>query len=180
MLRIALALMLSLISVSASAQNGGYAGILIGSYKFYPDDLFTSDPKVIGLTFGYQFSKYDTVELRAAFSLGTRDEVLNVLDTDVDVKFEIENYYSILYKPAYQFDRISLYGLAGYTELTSRVRANEYNLDIKGTKSGPSYGGGISYIKSDKTRFNLEFLEVANTSTYSVRGINFTVQSFFR
>ena len=180
MIRIFFAFLVVITSVSVHGQQGGYASILFGSYKFYPEDLFSSDPKVVGLALGYKFSKYDSVELRAGFSLGTREEQLEVLGTQVDVTFEIKNYYSILYKPEYEFDNFILYGLAGYTESTSRVRAFDYNLDIEGTKSGPSYGLGVGYIKSERVRFNLEFLEVVNSDTYSVRGLNFTFQSFFR
>jgi opacity protein-like surface antigen len=180
MRKIFIALILSIIVSTVNAQGKGYAGGTWGSYKFDSDDLFTSDPLAAAINIGYRFSKFDSVELRVGFGLGSRDESLEVLGTQVDVKFELKNYYSILYKPEYAINNFVFYGLLGYTESTFRAYAQDFDVDITGTKNGPSYGFGVGFHTTERMRVGLEFQELINSSTYSVRGVNFTLQSFFR
>ena len=180
MLRIFIALIMSIAVGTVNAQDKGYAGATWGSYKFDPDELFTSDPRAASINLGYRFSESNSLEVRVGFSLGARDESLDVLGTQVDVKFELEKYFSILYKPEYEINNVILYGLFGYTKSTFRASAQDFNVDITGTKKGPSYGLGIGYSTSKRMRVGLEYQELINSSTYSVRGVNFTIQSFFR
>lgn len=179
----ALVLLSSAVSL-CSAQGKGYAGTSIGTYVADAENYPKSDPKAVSINLGYDLLDSGSIELRAGFGLGSRDERVVFLgapdDNPVDVKFELQNYYSIFFKPQYAIDRFVAYGLLGYTESSIRAEAEEFGIETKDKESGPSLGFGIGFQGTDRLRLGLEYQQVIHSSKYKLRGINFTIQSFFR
>ncbi|MBN4055487.1 outer membrane beta-barrel protein, partial [bacterium AH-315-K03] len=151
-----------------------------GGYSFEADEPFIEfSTQSAGILAGYKPYKFLGLEVRAGAGLGSNKDEINIEDEVIDISVDFNHYISLYARGELSFKYAKLYALVGYSEAQFTVDVDEYDLSITGSKNGVSYGVGIGLINSDRVSFNLEYLNIIDTDTYSVSGANLSIQFLF-
>lgn len=106
--------------------------------------------------FGYAILKYLGVQINAGKNISTVSKSKDGYDGTA----KLDNHESIYVRGTLPFqDRISLYGLAGYTraQLEGTVKGNGYSGSYKKTKGSFSYGLGLQFYGNENTALTLAY-----------------------
>ena len=173
--------LLFFISAFAQAEKGGYGGIHWGIHEIIFEDFAdatfgnvnneAADANFLGILVGYKIWDYLGIEVRGGIGLGTYDFLTNtdlgVFRTDVELK----NYISGYLRPEYQFEKVILYPLLGYSTVSLETESGgpiNGNFD----DSGFSWGFGIGLLTTNLVSFNLEYMSLIDTNDFAVDGLN--------
>ncbi len=142
------------------AQDSWYLGALYNAQEI---SIHGRDFNAAGVTAGYQYNQYFSVETRFAAGTsgyssfyGTPAEQRGAYSEDID------NQAALLLKASYPvFGSVQVYGLAGYTKTKLEISGvgqyndaagnvtGDYPYKLKQSQSGFSYGLGVSYHISE-------------------------------
>lgn len=168
------------IAFSANANDKWYGGVQFGSYDFESDDqVINFNPKAEGVSIRYMPYSYLGVETRIGIGLGSNKDEIEIEGQDVEISVDFDQYVSLYARGEYTFKYASIYALLGYSETQFTIDADDYDVSVTGAKGGVSYGVGIGVVNSDKLSFNLEYITLIEANTYTVNGINLSIQFLF-
>ena len=156
LLPVTFALLAVIYASSLKAEDSWYLGALYNGQEISIDGR---DFNAAGVTAGYQYNQYFSVETRLSVGTsgyssfyGTPAEQKGAYSEDID------NQAALLLKASYPvFDSIKLYGLAGYTKTKLEISGlgqyndasgnitGDYLYQLKESQSGFSYGFGVGY-----------------------------------
>ncbi|MBC3765486.1 porin family protein [Neptunicella marina] len=155
-------------SAFAAEKNNWHVGSLFTSQKVNDRDLNT-----FGLTVGYQFNQYFSVQTRYSKGTSGSSEVLDFTNFDkVSLDRDIKYQGSILIKAAYPFaNQFSFYGIAGYSKTKAEQDLFESTTDSQGnltgvntsppsmtfTENGFTYGVGVDYHVTKNVELFIEY-----------------------
>lgn len=165
-MKISVAVILMLFSNFALTDNnrGFYAGAGASVTMFDDDVIDIDNAHALELVGGYKYNAWLGVDLRIGkgISAGESDTYLVGADElNGRLKREIDNYYSIYYKPEVINDEAKIYLLIGYISMdfSEQIDAADGTRisSISGTESGASYGIGIGFVINEQVNFNIEY-----------------------
>lgn len=160
----AVILILFPVFVLADNNRGFYAGAG-AAVTIYDDDVIDVDnAHALELVGGYKYNAWLGVDLRIGkgVAAGENDTYL-VGGDEVNgrLKREVDNYYSVYYKPEVINDEAKIYLLIGYTSMdfSEEIDAADGTRvsSVSGSESGTSYGIGIGFIINKQVNFNIEY-----------------------
>lgn len=183
--RVVIGAVASAMSFSALAENGFYAGANWGYFQYqeevnlYDVSDFETDATGIGLQLGYKFNNLLIWEVRAGTQAGESRETLTILGHDHELEMTLEGYFSVYYRPEFQYRYGFVYGLVGHTHLTGEATIQELDISVDVEGNGISYGAGIGVETEKGARFSIEYLNLYETSSVTIEGINLVVAGSF-
>lgn len=160
----AVILILFPVFVLADNNRGFYAGAG-AAVTIYDDDVIDVDnAHALELVGGYKYNAWLGVDLRIGkgVAAGENDTYL-VGGDEVNgrLKREVDNYYSIYYKPEVINDEAKIYLLLGYTSMDISEQIDNEDgtriFDFSGSESGASYGIGVGFMINKNVNFNVEY-----------------------
>src|SRR5690554_390964 len=165
-MKISMAAIFMMFSVVVLADNnqGFYAGAG-ASVTMFDDELVDVDnAHAFELVGGYKYNAWLGVDLRVGkgISAGESDTYfVGSNEMDGRLKREVDNYYSVYYKPEVINDEAKLYLLIGYTSMdfSEEIDAADGTRvsSVSGSESGASYGIGVGFIINKQVNFNIEY-----------------------
>lgn len=173
-------LLLSLSGFVAADNNRGlFAGVSTGAV-FANDlvvegfgsekDLLLGALEVMG---GYKYNSFLGVDVR--LGTGLLDRTLRTSDT-VEAKYQVDNYYSIYYRPEMINAFGSWYGLIGYTDMSTSIEnvnnAGDTLSAEDSSESGLSYGFGIGWFYDNNFNFHAEIRNLIDKDDVSLTIFN--------
>lgn len=173
-------LALSCLSVASHsvADSGFYSGVQWGSFNYTEEPVVAQAPKIdseiitLGLQLGYQLNDYFSSEVRGGAQPADKREKVSILDKEVDVRFRLKYFYSAYLKAGIDYKFLTLYGLAGYSEVSLEASAPEAGVSLSSTGSGLSYGVGLGLVNSDDVTVSLEYLSLYDEDYITLDGVN--------
>src|SRR5690606_40786990 len=113
---------------------------------------------------GYKYNAWLGVDLRVGKGISAGESDTYFVGNDEmngRLKREVDNYYSVYYKPEVINDEAKIYLLIGYTNMdfTEQINAADGTRvsRVGGTESGASYGIGVGFIIKKQVNFNIEY-----------------------
>lgn len=165
-MKISVAVIFMLFSVVVLADNnqGFYAGAG-ASVTMFDDELVDVDnAHAFELVGGYKYNAWLGVDLRVGKGISAGESDTYFIGSDEmngRLKREVDNYYSVYYKPEVINDEAKLYLLIGYTSMdfSEEIDAADGTRvsSVSGSESGASYGIGIGFIINKQVNFNIEY-----------------------
>lgn len=165
-MKISMAAIFMLFSVVVLADNnqGFYAGAGASVTMFDDEVVDVDNAHAFELVGGYKYNAWLGVDLRVGkgISAGESDTYfVGSNEMDGRLKREVDNYYSVYYKPEVINDEAKLYLLIGYTSMdfSEEIDAADGTRvsSVSGSESGASYGIGVGFIINKQVNFNIEY-----------------------
>ncbi|TPH14051.1 porin family protein [Litorilituus lipolyticus] len=170
-----LAPFLLLLSMTSQAQNnsGFYIGVQYSNQKITSSSDVNLD--TAGVTFGYQFHQYFSLETRLNIGTSEYSSVCACGEENIEhvYKQEIDNQASIFIKGLYPINNdFSVYALAGITNSSYNLNTKSFRSVVDGDRTitqvklkdtethsdnGFTYGLGINYKISEKFSIFLDY-----------------------
>lgn len=167
-----LAVVMSLVSVCAMADNerGFYVGVGMAEFMYDDETIDVSNARTAEILGGYKYNAALGVEVR--YGTGVSEGKSKNDATAGRLKREIDSYYAVYYKPELINDEAKLYLLLGYMDMdgTETLHAPDGTATLQAdfSQSGASYGIGVGFILNERFNFNVEYRtlpEHRNTET---------------
>lgn len=165
-MKISMAAIFMLFSVVVLADNnqGFYAGAGASVTMFDDEVVDVDNAHAFELVGGYKYNAWLGVDLRVGkgISAGESDTYfVGSNEMDGRLKREVDNYYSVYYKPEVINDEAKLYLLIGYTSMdfSEEIDAADGTRvsSVSGSESGASYGIGVGFMINKQVNFNIEY-----------------------
>lgn len=165
-MKISMAVIFMLFSVVVLADNnqGFYAGAGASVTMFDDEVVDVDNAHAFELVGGYKYNAWLGVDLRVGkgISAGESDTYfVGSNEMNGRLKREVDNYYSVYYKPEVINDEAKLYLLIGYTSMdfSEEIDAADGTrvFSVSGSESGASYGIGVGFIINKQVNFNIEY-----------------------
>jgi opacity protein-like surface antigen len=165
-MKISMAVIFMLFSVVVLADNnqGFYAGAGASVTMFDDEVVDVDNAHAFELVGGYKYNAWLGVDLRVGkgISAGESDTYfVGSNEMDGRLKREVDNYYSVYYKPEVINDEAKLYLLIGYTSMdfSEEIDAADGTRvsSVSGSESGASYGIGVGFMINKQVNFNIEY-----------------------
>lgn len=165
-MKISMAAIFMMFSVVVLADNnqGFYAGAGASVTMFDDEVVDVDNAHAFELVGGYKYNAWLGVDLRVGkgISAGESDTYfVGSNEMDGRLKREVDNYYSVYYKPEVINDEAKLYLLIGYTSMdfSEEIDAADGTRvsSVSGSESGASYGIGVGFMINKQVNFNIEY-----------------------
>jgi len=165
-MKISMAAIFMLFSVVVLADNnqGFYAGAGASVTMFDDEVVDVDNAHAFELVGGYKYNAWLGVDLRVGkgISAGESDTYfVGSNEMDGRLKREVDNYYSVYYKPEVINDEAKLYLLIGYTSMDFSEEIDTADgtrvSSVSGSESGASYGIGVGFMINKQVNFNIEY-----------------------
>jgi len=152
----------------ASESDDWYIGALYNSQKI---SISGRDFNALGMIAGYQYNKYLALETRVSVGTEGYSSFYGTPDSrEGEYKEDIDTQASLFIKASYPIlESVNIYGLAGYSNTKLEIRGlgqvNDSNSNIIGnypfkiteTKSGFSYGFGLTYKINEQFNIFIDY-----------------------
>ena len=157
-MKLLLAVVMSLLSVCAMADNarGFYVGVGMAEFMYDDEVIDVGNARTAEILGGYKYNAALGLEIRYGAGVSEANS-----EDDDSLEREIDSYYAVYYKPELINDEAKLYLLLGYMDvdasetLFAQDGSEVSQLDI--SESGASYGIGIGFILNQRFNFNIEY-----------------------
>lgn len=141
--------------------GGGFARVDSNFTEFSPGEKNNLVFNSLELLGGYKYSGYLSGELRAGFGLS--DATLAG-----DMVAELDNYFSLYWRPETANEVAKLYGLLGYSSVSTTVGSSS------SSDSGLSYGAGVGFVMFTDWNLNFEYRNLIDNDNdnFTALGVN--------
>jgi opacity protein-like surface antigen len=155
-------LALSLLAIPTMADNsrGFYLGLGGSRIEILQDGLDDTSPiKAAEILAGYKYNDALGLEIRYGSGQTKAERNPTNLAAKGILTHDVESYSSIYYRPELVNDEAKLYALLGYTQIdVSTVVGAAAPVAV--SKSGVSYGIGVSFVMSEKFNLSIEYKNI--------------------
>lgn len=180
-------------SFSASAKNDWSIGLMKSELRPSVDSSYSlSELDSLGLTLGYNWSQYISIEARMSKGTGSKSAIVPIFNTSYEISEDIKWQGSILMRASYPIYRdFNVYGIAGYAKtkfdrdtVKGVFDENRELVDLTPfrftrTEEGATYGFGIDYKANNKVNLFIEHQVFNSNKNYDWDSINFGIRYNF-
>jgi len=149
-------------------DSGFYAGLGYSYMSLRDDEGGELTGNGVLFLAGYQFNRYFAVEGRYATTVGDLS-----VDGGGDLDAELSNI-GIYLKPMYTMDKLTLYALLGYGEITLQPPGGA----PEGSESGFQWGLGASYAVTEDISVNVDYMQYYNGTGFAGDPGDYTADAF--
>lgn len=154
------------LAIALPAQAGMYFGINLSRVEYDETGFESAEPTALSLRIGNEINSNLAFEGRLGFGLA--DDTVTVFGIPVDV--EIDHFAGIYARGILPLDKVSLYGLVGYTD--GKITASAGGFSVSESDSDFSYGIGADFAVSKTGAINLEWAHLFSGSAYDVTALS--------
>lgn len=155
---------------------GGSAGVVFANDLMIADPLDNDKDLVLGaleVMGGYKYNSLLGMDVR--IGAGLLDSSLRISES-AKAEYQVDNYYSVYYRPEIINKFGSWYGLIGYTNLSASIETVNNDGDVSATgdfsESGLSYGFGIGWFYDNNVNFHAEVRNLLDKDDVSLTIFN--------
>lgn len=180
-------------SFASSAKSDWSIGLMKAQLRSSVDNIYSpSKLDSLGLTLGYNWSQYISIEARMNKGTNSRSARVPIFNTNYEISEDIKWQGSILMKASYPVHRdFSVYGIAGYAKtkfdrdtVKGVFNENRELVDLTPfrfirTEEGATYGFGIDYKANNKVNLFIEHQVFNSNKNEDWDSINFGIRYNF-
>lgn len=140
----------------ATAQANWYGAVGLSSLDYEEEGLSqTATVSTINGAVGIEFNPNFTGELRIGFGMSGDSINVTAFDQNVNVDFDLDQFYGLYLRPQFKGERVQVYGLLGYA--SAEVTANAEGFEVSDDDADVSFGAGAGYLFNERMSLNLEY-----------------------
>lgn len=166
-------LLLIVLAPMVSANEGLYAGVNLVNVEYKESGFQSVHPLALSFRFGKEFTRNFAIEGR--LGTGVSDDTIRI--SGVDVAVEVDNFYGVYARGIIPLNRVSLYGLVGYTH--GEIKASAGGVAASADDGDFSYGVGADIAVWKGGAINVEYGRLFSGTGYEVNALSAGVRFNF-
>lgn len=149
----------------AAADGTPYIGLGLLNWTYDVDGIDEASSNAFQFTLGRQLNQY--VSLEGRFATGGSDTVPVFVPNfgTVDAEVELDQAFSLMFKPHTGGEDARAYGLFGFSQ--GELTASSNGFSVTEDDSGVSYGAGFEVALGDTAWLNVEYVNYLRDDDYT-------------